>query len=216
MYVKSDKILRNLCATTTRANGQCYSTTTKGQNLLRFPALKLEETLPKFLKSVEPHLTKEELAETQQITEEFKRTDGAKLQEILENVAKNEENWLASRWLKAAYLTYRDPVTVFSSPGMTFPMKSFKNANEFFTYTAKVIQGLIKYKKIVDEGQIPVVKMGKNELDNSQFGAVFGTCRIPLPKQDALQYHPKSKHVVIIHKNHVCKYVRFQYFIGLS
>lgn len=63
--------------------------------------------------------------------------------------------------------------------------------------------GLIKFKKLVDDGKIPVVKMGKLELDNSQFGAVFGTCRIPMPDIDGLEYYPNSQHITVIHKNHV-------------
>lgn len=122
---------------------------------------------------------------------------------------------MAQRWLKAAYLTYRDPVTVFSSPGMTFPMQQFKSAEDYYIYTAKLIQGLVKYKKVVDEGKVPVVKMGKNELDNSQFGAVYGTCRIPLPQQDTLEYHPKSQHIAVIYKNHVHKYITILYINDL-
>ncbi|XP_065358406.1 carnitine O-acetyltransferase isoform X3 [Calliphora vicina] len=206
LYSTPSKASRALCATMLPSKSQSYSTEPKQrQTLLKFPALKLEETLPKFLKSIEPHLTKDELAETKRITEEFQQKDGAELQKILEKVAESEENWLAHRWLKAAYLTYRDPVTVFSSPGMTFPMQEFKSSEDYYMYTAKLIQGLVKYKKVVDDGKVPVVKMGKNELDNSQFGAVYGTCRIPLPQQDALEYHPKSQHIAVIYKNHFFK-----------
>lgn len=175
----------------------------KRQNLLKFPALKLEETIPKFLKTAEPHLTKEEFEETKRLAKEFQTKDGAELQKILEKVAESQENWLAPRWLSAAYLTYRDPVTVFSSPGMTFPLQHFKTSHDYYLYTAKLIQGLVKYKKVVDDGKVPVVKMGKNELDNSQFSAVYGTCRIPLPEKDALEYHPKSQHIAVVYKNHV-------------
>lgn len=141
------KVSAALCATSVPAKSQNYSTEAKKQTLLKFPALKLEETIPKFLKTVEPHLTKEELAETKRMTEEFQLKDGAELQKILEKVAATEENWLARRWLKTAYLTYRDPVTVFSSPGMTFPLQQFKTSEDYYMYTAKLVQGLIKYKK---------------------------------------------------------------------
>lgn len=173
------------------------------QNLLKFPALNLEETIPKFLKTVQPLLTPHEFEEAKCSAKEFMQGEGAKLQKLLENVAKQEENWLASRWLKTAYLGCRAPVTVFSSPGMTFPINKFKNDDEFIMYAAKMIMGLIKYKKIVDDGKIPIFRIGKNELDNSQFGAVYGTCRIPLKGIDDMSYNPKSDHVVVIHKNYV-------------
>ncbi|XP_075149225.1 carnitine O-Acetyl-Transferase isoform X2 [Haematobia irritans] len=199
------KVSASLCAAplTQSTNVQQYSN--KRQNLLKFPALKLEETIPKFLKTAEPHLTPAELEETKRMALEFQKNEGAELQEILEKVAEEQENWLAHRWLKSAYLTYRDPVTVYSSPGMTFPLQKFKTSAEYYMYTAKLIQGLVKYKKEVDDGKVPVVKMGKNELDNSQFSAVYGTCRIPLPEQDALEYNPKSQHVAVVYKNHFFK-----------
>lgn len=177
--------------------------TPKKQNLLRYPAIPLEETMTKFLRSVQPLLSDKEYEQTQQMAEEFQCVEGAELQKLLEKLAESEENWLAPRWLKTAYLGYRDPVTIYSSPGMSFPLTQFKNLDEYFMYTAKLIMGLVKFKKQVDEGLIPVTKMGNLELDNSQFGVVYGTCRIPLVKEDSIVYNPLSQHVVVIHRNHV-------------
>ncbi|EDW63427.2 carnitine O-acetyltransferase isoform X1 [Drosophila virilis] len=175
------------------------------QNLLKYHVLPLNETLDRFLCSVQPLLTTEEFRQQRKITEEFRDKEGDELQTLLEEVGKNENNWLAGRWLKAAYLQYRDPVTVYVSPGMTFPPQKFINESAFVNYTAKVIFGLGEFKSIVDSGKIPVVKMGKNELDNSQFGKVFGTCRIPRRGTDEIVYNPCSKHVVVIYKNHFYK-----------
>ncbi|XP_073822744.1 carnitine O-Acetyl-Transferase isoform X2 [Musca autumnalis] len=175
------------------------------QNLLRYPALKLEETMPKFLKSVQPLLTDKEYEETEAMAEEFICSEAPRLQELLEKLAHCEENWLAHRWLKYAYLANRMPVTIYSSPGMSFPLVKFKDLDDYFSYTSKLIMGLVKFKQQVDDGRIPVVKMGKLELDNSQFGAVYGTCRIPLPEEDDIEYNPKSQHVVVIYKNHFYK-----------
>lgn len=159
--------------------------------------------MPKFLKTVQPHLTPDEFEEAKCSANQFMTGEGAKLQKLLEKVASQEENWLAPRWLKVAYLGYRAPVTVYSSPGMTFPITKFKNDDEYIMYAAKVIMGLIKFKKNVDDGKMPIYKIGKNELDNSQFGVVYGTCRIPLKGIDDMTYNPKSNFVVVIHKNYV-------------
>lgn len=202
----------NNCNANTRQQQENFSSKAAKQELLRFPAFPLEETIQKFLKTTEPHLTKEEYAATAKAAEEFVKGKGAALQKLLEECAKKEENWLADRWLRVGYMQYRDPVTVFSSPGHVFPMVHFANDQEYALYTGKWIYGLIKYKQLIDSNQIPVQKMGKNELDNSQFGKVLGTCRIPLPGEDRLEYHPKSKHVVVIYKNHVSSFV-FIYLI---
>lgn len=159
---------------------------------------------------MQPLLSCEEFEEAKCSAKEFMEGEGAELQKLLENVAQIEENWLASRWLKVAYLGNRQPVTVYSSPGMTLPLVKFKDKEEYFLYTSKIIMALIKFKKMVDDGKMPVFKMGKNELDNSQFSAVFGTCRIPLKDMDGLEYNPHSQHVTVIHKNHV-KFYSFSY-----
>uniref|UniRef100_A0A1A9W5I6 Choline/carnitine acyltransferase domain-containing protein n=1 Tax=Glossina brevipalpis TaxID=37001 RepID=A0A1A9W5I6_9MUSC len=201
------RISTNLCASSVirRDFSQEKEKSEKKQKLLRYPALKLDKTMEKFLKSCEPLLTTEEMEKTKKVAQKFVCNEGKKLQELLEKAACKEENWLANRWLKAAYMQYRDPVSVWSSPGMTFPMKLFVQDEEWLKYTAKAIMGMIKYKKKVDCGEVPVVKMGKNELDNSQFKVVYGTCRIPQPKEDIMDYNPDSKYVVIIHKNHFFK-----------
>lgn len=173
------------------------------QNLLRYPAFPLKDTLEKFLKTVEPLLNACDLVETKEAVKKFETGDGPELQALLEKAAKCEQNWLSRRWLQSAYLQYRDPVTVYVSPGMSFPQQKFENDDAFLDYVVKVIYSLARYKQIIDAGQIPIVKMGQYELDNSQFSKVYGTCRIPQKGEDKLEYHPKSTHVVVLYKNHV-------------
>lgn len=133
-YFKYSQILTNI----TLVHKQNFSCQKKFKNkkpkqkLLKFPALKLEETIPKFLKSVQPLLTCQEFEEAKCSAKEFIQGEGVELQKLLETVAQKEENWLAPRWLKVAYLGYRQPVTVYSSPGMTFPLVKFKNKEEYF------------------------------------------------------------------------------------
>lgn len=157
------------------------------------------------MNSVEPFLSPEELKEQKVITDEFLKKQGKDLQELLEKAGNKEKNWLAHRWLKTAYLQYRSPVTVFVSPGMTFPTQKFNDTELFIEYASKVIFGLGEFNNMVHANKIPIVKMGKLELDNSQFGKVFGTCRIPKRGTDELVYNPCADYVVVIYKNHVSK-----------
>uniref|UniRef100_A0A6P4FG09 Carnitine O-acetyltransferase isoform X1 n=2 Tax=Drosophila rhopaloa TaxID=1041015 RepID=A0A6P4FG09_DRORH len=181
------------------------SATSEQPNLLKYHVLPLEETLNRFMATVEPLLTPEELEQQKAITAQFLKKQGRDLQQLLEETGSKEKNWLAHRWLKAAYLQYRSPVTVFVSPGMTFPKQNFKDSHAFVDYTARVIFGLGEFNDMVHADQIPIVKMGKNELDNSQFGKVFGTCRIPRKGTDEIVYNPSSDYVVVIFRNHFYK-----------
>lgn len=199
----ASKLARVVTAVTPNRRYACQAKPT--QRLLWFPAFPLESTLKKFVDTTKPLLSDEEFAETQKAAEEFANGCGRDLQGLLHIAADNSSNWLADRWLSVAYLQYRDPVVVHSSPGMTFPHKIFCSDDEFCEYTAKVIFGMLKYKQTIDENQIPIVKMGENELDNSQFYKVFGTCRIPCQGEDQLKFWPNSKHVVVICRNHFYK-----------
>ncbi|KAH8421204.1 hypothetical protein KR009_000155, partial [Drosophila setifemur] len=177
----------------------------KQPKLLQYHVLPLEETLKRFMATIEPLLTPKELKQQKVITDDFLRRQGRDLQLLLEEVGNKERNWLAYRWLKSAYLQNRSPVTVFVSPGMTFPREYFKDVHAFVEYTSKVIFGLGEFNDMVHADLIPIVKMGKNELDNSQFGKVFGTCRIPKRDTDEIVYNPCSNYVVVIYKNHFYK-----------
>ncbi|EDW97707.1 carnitine O-acetyltransferase [Drosophila yakuba] len=178
------------------------SSTSDQPNLLKYHVLPLEETLNRFMITVKPLLTPEEFKEQEKITHDFQNGKGEELQNLLEEVGGQEKNWLAHRWLKVAYLQFRSPVTCFSSPGMTFPKQNFENTHQFVDYTSRVIFGLGEFNDLVHAKKIPIVKMGKNELDNSQFGKVFGTCRIPKRFTDDIVYNPCSDYVVVIYLNH--------------
>lgn len=173
------------------------------QNLLPYPVLPLNELLDRFLLTAQPVLTEQEFELQKKITKEFKDNEGDQLQELLEKVGKEEKNWLGHRWQKTAYLKYRDPVTVYVSPGMTFPLQKFNNVEEYIEFVAKAIHGLGEFKIMTDEGKIPVAKIGKNELDNGQFGLVYGTCRVPARICDKISYNPDSKHFIVMYKNNV-------------
>ncbi|KAK9888430.1 hypothetical protein WA026_000678 [Henosepilachna vigintioctopunctata] len=174
-------------------------------NLPSLPVPKLNQTLSKYLKSVEPFLSEHELAKTSAIVKKFEENEGPSLQKYLELKAQNCENWLSEWWDNTAYLEYRDPVTVFSSPGLVYPLQEFSNEGERLTYAAKMILGAVDYKILIDKDLIPVDKMGNNVLDMNQYKKVFGTCRIPRPTRDELKFNPDSKHIVVVRNNNFFK-----------
>ncbi|KAM3959049.1 carnitine O-Acetyl-Transferase isoform 2-T2 [Aphomia sociella] len=174
------------------------------QNLPSLPVPKLSDTLNKYLKSVRPHLKDEEFAVTTNLIKSFGAEGGVgqKLQALLENRAKEHLNWLEEWWLNTAYLEYRDPVVVYSSPGLVFPFRKFNTQNDQLKYAAKTLLAALEYKDLIDSDKIPTEMMGKNPLDMLQYKKIFGTCRIPGDKRDKLSFND-SKHVTVIHNNHI-------------
>lgn len=173
------------------------------QGLPSLPVVPLQETIEKYLKTVEPHLTPTEFTNTIKVAREFESGKGKKLQELLEQRAKNHDSWLADWWLDGAYLSYRDPVVVYSSPGLIFPEQKFRTETERLTYAVKVVSASLNYKAAIDNNQIPVERVGKAELDMQQYHKIFGTCRIPGTEKDSLIYNPDSDYIVVMHKGNV-------------
>ncbi|KAJ2953579.1 hypothetical protein O0L34_g1184 [Tuta absoluta] len=172
------------------------------QNLPQLPVPKLSDTLQKYLRTVRPHLNDEEFAATTNLVKDFEKGIGQKLQNLLQKRSENSHNWLEEWWLSTAYLGYRDPVVVFSSPGLVFPFRKFPTQEDQLRYAAKTLLAVLEYKELIDNDKIPLEKMGKNPLDMSQYKRIFGTCRVPFEKTDKLSYND-SKHITIIHNNHI-------------
>ncbi|CAG9784470.1 unnamed protein product [Diatraea saccharalis] len=172
------------------------------QNLPRLPVPKLSDTLEKYLRTVKPHLNEDEFSKTVKLVKNFETGEGKRLQSLLEKRAQTHLNWLEEWWLKTAYLGYRDPVVVFSSPGLVFPFRKFKTQLEQLQYAAKTILATLEYKALIDGDKLPVEMMGKSPLDMSQYKKVFGTCRVPADKIDRLSYND-TKYVTVIHNDHI-------------
>lgn len=118
---------------------------TNPQNLPKLPVPKLEDTLNKLLDTVEPHVTPSSFENTKNLVKEFSKSGGVgeKLQQLLEKRASKLENWLSDPksnwWLENAYLNYRDPVVVWSSPGLVFPQRKFVTTEERVKYASQVV-----------------------------------------------------------------------------
>ncbi|XP_053675184.1 carnitine O-acetyltransferase [Anopheles nili] len=172
--------------------------------LQRQPVPKLSDTMQKLVKSIEPHVDSDTLTGTKRAVEQFALPGGIgqKLQGLLEQRATKKDNWLADWWLRTAYMEYRDPVIVYSSPGLVFPRAKYQTLDEQLVYAAKMVSAALAYKMLIDGGKIKPEMMGKIPLDMSQYEKIFGTCRIPGKERDSVQYNPRSRHIVVVCNNH--------------
>ncbi|KAG8228401.1 hypothetical protein J437_LFUL003874, partial [Ladona fulva] len=179
-------------------------------NLPQLPVPPLQTTLEKYLRTVRPLVTNEEFNITKSLVLNFGSPGGVgeKLQSLLQKKAKETDNWLAEWWLNIAYLDYRLPVTVYSSPGLVFPLQKFSSTEDKLNYAAKMIAGALDYKQLLDRHAIPEEKLGKDPVDMSQYYKIFGTCRIPGNNRDELHFADPSnppKHIIVSHNNHFFK-----------
>ncbi|XP_054712414.1 carnitine O-acetyltransferase-like isoform X2 [Uloborus diversus] len=178
------------------------------QSLPRLPVPPLHPSLEKYLLSVRPLLSEEEYHHTEKIVKEFGAPGGlgVKLHTMLKEKAKVTENWLSDWWLDSAYMEFRQPVVVYSSPGLVFPLKDFNTVERQLRYAARLVAGALNYKELIDSNSLPLDSMGGQPLDMSQYSKIFSTCRIPGYPKDGLYYGnleaEKPKHIVVAHNNH--------------
>ncbi|XP_058445312.1 carnitine O-acetyltransferase [Malaya genurostris] len=176
-------------------------------SLPAYPLPKLEDTMNKLATTIEPHVNEDGYKQTKLAIAEFTAPGGVgtKLQKLLEDRAAVKKNWLSDWWLQSAYLEYRDPVIIYSSPGLVFPKLNYVSVDDQLRYAAKIVFGALLYKRMIDRNQIKLESMGKVPLDMSQYNKIFGTCRVPGKPSDSLLYHPESTHIVVASNNQYFK-----------
>ncbi|XP_025769391.1 carnitine O-acetyltransferase [Puma concolor] len=121
-------------------------------SLPRLPVPALQQSLDRYLKALQPIVSEEEWTQTKQLVEEFQTAGGVgeRLQKGLERRARKMENWLSEWWLKTAYLQYRQPLVIYSSPGVALPKQDFVDLQGQLRFAAKFIEGVLDFKAMID------------------------------------------------------------------
>nr|XP_054365430.1 carnitine O-acetyltransferase isoform X3 [Mirounga angustirostris] len=174
-------------------------------SLPRLPVPALRQSLDRYLKALQPIVSEEEWAQTKQLVEEFQTAGGVgeRLQKGLERRARKTENWLSEWWLKTAYLQYRQPLVIYSSPGVALPKQDFVDLQGQLRFAAKFIEGVLDFKAMVDNETLPVEYLGGKPLCMNQYYQILSSCRVPGPKQDTVISFSKTKkppmHITVVH-----------------
>ncbi|XP_032758739.1 carnitine O-acetyltransferase isoform X2 [Rattus rattus] len=173
--------------------------------LPRLPVPPLQQSLDHYLKALQPIVSEEEWAHTKQLVDEFQTSGGVgeRLQKGLERRAKKMENWLSEWWLKTAYLQFRQPVVIYSSPGVLLPKQDFMDLQGQLRFAAKLIEGVLDFKSMIDNETLPVEFLGGQPLCMNQYYQILSSCRVPGLKQDSVVNFLKSKkpptHITVVH-----------------
>ena len=65
-----------------------------------------------------------------------------------------------------AYLGYRAPLPVWSSPGIIMPPQDFSNCDEkWLSFTARFAEAVLDYKRLIDAGLVQVDLSGSLPMD---------------------------------------------------
>ncbi|CAB1457481.1 unnamed protein product [Pleuronectes platessa] len=175
------------------------------QGLPPLPVPPLQQTCERYLTALEPIVEEEELKRTKELVQEFQKAGGVgeRLQRGLEKRAHNTDNWLSEWWVQLAYLEYRLPVVVHSSPGLVLPRMNFSDKQGQIRFAAKLIAGVLDFKTMIDNETLPVEYLGGRPLCMNQYYEVLSSCRIPGLKRDSVVNHAKSspppRHITVVH-----------------
>ncbi|KAF6723425.1 Carnitine O-acetyltransferase [Oryzias melastigma] len=186
----------------TRVSGRYRS---HQQGLPTLPVPPLQQTCERYIAALEPITDVDDLRHTKKLVEEFQKTGGIgeRLQRSLEKRARRAENWLSDWWVQVAYLEYRMPVVVHSSPGLVLPRRTFSDQKDQIRFAAKLIAGVLDFKTMIDNETLPVEYMGGKPLCMNQYYEVLSSCRIPGLKRDSVVNHAKSspppRHITVVH-----------------
>ncbi|XP_056601719.1 carnitine O-acetyltransferase [Triplophysa dalaica] len=181
------------------------------EGLPKLPVPPLQQTCDRYLAVLDPIIEPEELNHTRKLVEEFQKPGGVgeRLQKGLEGRAKKTENWLSDWWLQTAYLEYRMPVVIYSSPGVVLPRLEFSDSQGQMRYAAKLIAGVLDFKTMIDNETLPVEYLGGKQLCMNQYYQVLSSCRIPGTKRDTVANYALDKksptHITVVHN--------FQFFV---
>ncbi|CAI5650951.1 unnamed protein product [Oreochromis niloticus] len=183
---------------------------THQEGLPKLPVPPLKQTCERYLAVLEPLVSDEEMDHTRKVVQEFlKGGVGERLQKGLERRARKTDNWLTEWWMQSAYLDCRMPVAVYTSPGVVLPQMHFHDRQGQMRFAAKLIAGVLDFKKMIDTQTLPVEYLSGKPLCMDQYYQILSSCRIPGPKRDTVVNHARGKtpptHITVVHN--------FQFFV---
>ncbi|KAJ1919540.1 Carnitine O-acetyltransferase mitochondrial [Mycoemilia scoparia] len=171
--------------------------------LERLPVPELEDTVAKYLRSLEPLLSESELANSKAAAKQFLESPISKtLQERLKAKAADPKvpNWLEDWWNEIAYLGYRDPVVPFVSYFFTF--KDDKLRKKQTKRAAAIIRAALQFRRQLVTGELEPEAMKKQPICSYSYKYMFNACRIPKKPSDIVEtYDPYANEYITVVRN---------------
>lgn len=174
------------------------------KTLPHLPVPPLEDSVQRYLKSVEPLIDATTFEDVKAAAEELLEPRGAgrTLQAALEARAAHTENWLAGWWEDVAYLSYPESLVVNSSIGISTDARYVPGDQAM--RAAQLTGGTLDfYLSILNETMPPEVQRDGSGFDMSLLKRFFATNRYPGTERDRIATFGggQSRHIVVICKH---------------
>ncbi|KAK4329415.1 hypothetical protein Pmani_000173 [Petrolisthes manimaculis] len=183
-------------------------------NLPSLPVPPLHQTMERYLRSVQPHVTPEEYETTRDVVAKFETGIGRELHEKLLSHAAEKRNWLEDWWLHHAYLTYREPLLPTMNTAGPHPLNSTlwkPSVEKAPIYGSLYLYGFLDFNLALREQRIkPHKSKDGTKMSMDQFRYVFNCSRIPGQDADSLSFRWKTNeegecplHMAVLCNGHI-------------
>ncbi|XP_048580409.1 carnitine O-palmitoyltransferase 1, liver isoform-like isoform X1 [Nematostella vectensis] len=168
-------------------------------SLPRMPVPPLKSTCQRFLSSVKPLLDSEEYNKMEELSKDFEKNLGPKLQFILQLKSWWATNYCTDWWEKYVYLMGRSPLPINSNYYCLdqgwYPTREQPSRAAVITYF------FLKYHQELETEQLrPLLIRNTIPTCMAQYERTFKTVRIPKEDVDELVHfeHTEQEHIVVI------------------
>eukprot|EP01117_Protostelium_nocturnum_P008952 TRINITY_DN3214_c0_g1_i1.p1 TRINITY_DN3214_c0_g1~~TRINITY_DN3214_c0_g1_i1.p1 ORF type:complete len:652 (-),score=274.46 TRINITY_DN3214_c0_g1_i1:1092-3047(-) len=174
-------------------------------SLPSLPVPKLEQTTQKYLHTVRPLVDDAAFEKTKKAVAEFTKENGQgrELQKRLEARAAQPgmKNWIAEWWDEYAYMSYRDPVAVYSN--YAYMLRDDRLRRNAPARAAALLRGVLEFRKSLESGDLEPEYSRGAPMAMTSYRMMFNSCRHPVkPNDTATKFDPKTNnHVIFMRKN---------------
>ncbi|KAK6757430.1 hypothetical protein RB195_015325 [Necator americanus] len=167
-------------------------------NLLPSPSVPdLDETVGKYLKSVENILRRDEFDLVKEHAHSFLKNEGRRLHMYAWIMSMMSDNYITPFWEKYAYLYSREPLLINSSVAHTDLMEIPEHRRATRAFMAARVTYFESLSQLaIDRQAIP--PLGNGLLCACHYDKLYSVCRVPGEKVDELVNYGISKYVVAI------------------
>ncbi|XP_065447990.1 carnitine O-palmitoyltransferase 1, liver isoform isoform X7 [Chrysemys picta bellii] len=174
-------------------------------SLPRLPVPAVENTVNRYLDSVQPLMNDEQFKRMEGLAKDFAFNLGPKLQWYLKLKSWWATNYVSDWWEEYIYLRGRGPIMVNSN----YYAMDFLYVVPTSLQAARagnVIHATLLYRKKLDRQEIkPLMIQNTIPMCSSQYERMFNTSRIPGIETDTIQHMKDSRHIVVYHKGRYFK-----------
>uniref|UniRef100_A0A8C6M9E1 carnitine O-palmitoyltransferase n=1 Tax=Nothobranchius furzeri TaxID=105023 RepID=A0A8C6M9E1_NOTFU len=181
-------------------------------SLPHLPVPAIKDTLSRYLESVRPLLTDQELKRMTDLANDFESTLGNRLQRYLKLKALWATNYVSDWWEEYIYLRGRGPIMVNSNYyGMDFLYVTPTTVQA--ARAGNTITALLLYRRKVNKEELTPSRVPGTDIPlcAAQCERMFNTTRTPGAETDVLQHWLDSDFVVVYHRG---RYFRLWVYRG--